>query len=131
MIGLDTNVLVRYFAQDDAQQSPKTDVIFDSLTVDDPGWVGLAAILELVWVMTGKKGAGRSAVADILNRLLTMEAMVVEQAAVVDDAVERFRLGKADFADCLIAASARATGCSRTLTFDQVAARDAGMELVA
>jgi len=38
---------------------------------------------------------------------------------------------KADFADCLIAASARAARCSRTLTFDRIAARDAGMKLIA
>jgi predicted nucleic-acid-binding protein len=130
VIGLDTNVLLRYFGQDDAQQSPLADGIFDSLTADDPGWVGLAVILELVWVMTSKRGAGRSAVADALDRLLMMEAMVVEQAAIVADSVEQFRSGKADFADCLIAASARAAGCGRTLTFDHIAARDAGMELI-
>lgn len=131
MIGLDTNVLLRYFGQDDAKQSPQADVIFDSLTADDPGWVGLAAILELVWVMTSKKGADRSAVADILDRMLMMEAIDVEQAATLANAVDQFRSGKADFADCLIAASARAAGCSRTVTFDHIAARDAGMELIA
>lgn len=131
MIGLDTNVLVRYFGQDDAEQSPQADMILDSLTADDPGWVGLAVILELVWVMTSKKGAGRNVIADTLDRLLTLRAMIVEQEAVVNDAVELFRSGRADFADCLIATSARAAGCSRTVTFDQIAARDAGMELIA
>lgn len=130
MIGLDTNVLLRYFGQDDAQQSPQADVIFNSLTVDDPGWVGLAVILELVWVMTSAKGAGRVVIADTLDQLLAMEAMDVEQASTVAHAVQRFRSGKAEFADCLIAASARAAGCSKTVTFDRIAARDAGMELI-
>lgn len=130
MIGLDTNVLLRYFGQDDAQQSPRADVIFDSLTADDPGWVGLAAILELVWVMTSSKGASRVVVADTLDQLLNMEAMAVEQASTVTIAVQRFRSGKADFADCLIAASAQTAGCSRTLTFDRIAAWDAGMDLI-
>ena len=130
MTGLDTNVLLRYFGQDDARQSPKADIVIDSLTADNPGWVGLAAILELVWVMTSKRSASRSVVADTLDQLLTLEAMVVEQAAAVANAVRYFRFGKAEFADCLIAASARAAGCSRTITFDRIAARDAGMELL-
>ena len=131
MIGLDTNVLMRYFGQDDAQQSPQADAIFDFLTADAPGWVGLAAILELVWVMTRVKGAGRVVIADTLDQLLAMETMAVEQASTVANAVRRFRSGKAEFADCLIAASAQSAGCSRTLTFDRIAARNAGMELIA
>jgi predicted nucleic-acid-binding protein len=130
VIGLDTNVLVRYFGQDDARQSVQADAIFDSLTAENPGWVGLAAILELVWVMTSIKGAGRLVIADTLEQLLAMEAMAVEQASTVANAVQRFRWGKAEFADCLIAASAQTAGCSRTLTFDRIAARDAGMELI-
>jgi predicted nucleic-acid-binding protein len=63
--------------------------------------------------------------------MLMMEAIDVEQAATLANAVDQFRSGKADFADCLIAASARAAGCSRTVTFDHIAARDAGMELIA
>jgi len=59
-----------------------------------------------------------------------MEAIVVEQASTVVNAVHRFRWSKADFADCLIAASAQAGGCSKTVTFDHIAARDAGMELI-
>jgi predicted nucleic-acid-binding protein len=130
VIGLDTNVLVRYFGQDDAQQSPRADAILDSLTAQDPGWVGLAAVLELVWVMTSVKHANRAVVADTLDQLLAMEAIVVEQASTVVSAVHRFRWSKADFADCLIAASAQTAGCNRTLTFDRIAARDAGMELI-
>lgn len=130
MIGLDTNVLLRYFGQDDARQSPQADAIFDLLTADIPGWVGLAALLEFVWVMISVKGANRVVVADTLDHLLALEAIVVERATTVANAVHRFRSGKAEFADCLIAASAQAAGCGRTLTFDRIAARDAGMELI-
>jgi predicted nucleic-acid-binding protein len=130
VIGLDTNVLVRYFGQDDAQQSPQAGHILDSLTADHPGWVGLAGILELVWVMASVKGASRVVIADTLDQLLAMNAIVVEQASAVASAAQRFRWSKADFADCLIAASAANAGCNRTLTFDRIAARDAGMELI-
>jgi predicted nucleic-acid-binding protein len=55
----------------------------------------------------------------------------VEQDLIVATAVQQFRATRADFADCLISASARAAGCTRTVTFDRIAARDAGMELIA
>lgn len=130
MIGLDTNVLLRFFTQDDIVQSPIADRMIGSLTPQNPGWVGFATVLEFVWVMTSKKRAGRLAVSTALDRLLMLDAVIVEQAGVLASAVRQFRSTKADFADCLIAASARATGCSKTVTFDQVAARDAGMELL-
>jgi predicted nucleic-acid-binding protein len=41
MIGLDTNVLVRYIAQDDPVQSPKAMRLIESLAADDPGYVSL------------------------------------------------------------------------------------------
>ncbi|HZP03652.1 MAG TPA: type II toxin-antitoxin system VapC family toxin [Terracidiphilus sp.] len=131
MIGLDTNVLIRYVAQDDVVQSPIADATINSLSADNPGWVGIATVLEFVWVMISTKRVGRTAVAATLDKLLMLDTIVVEQPEVVASAVRQFRTGKADFADCLIAASARAAGCSRTVTFDRVAARDASMELLA
>jgi predicted nucleic-acid-binding protein len=128
--GLDTNILVRFFAKDDPLQTPKARAVLSSLTTAEPGWVGVATILELVWVMTSTIGVGRDAVTQILAELLTRETIVVERAETVEKALQLFRKGRADFADCLIAASARAAVCSRTVTFDRIAARDAGMELV-
>jgi len=61
---------------------------------------------------------------------MTRETIVVERAETVARALQRYRRGRADFADCLIATSAKAAGCSRTVTFDRIAARDAGMELI-
>ena len=108
MIGLDSNVLARFFLQDDAQQSPKANELMQSLTLSDPGWVGVATILELVWVLESKKRFDRPTIARTLDRLLLQEGIVVEQAEYVHDAVRLFRRGNADFADCLIASSARA-----------------------
>lgn len=128
MIGLDTNVLVRFFSQDDEVQSPIADAVIGSLTPEEPGWVGLATVLELVWVMSSTKRAGRIAVSATLDRLLLLDTVIVEQAGAVAAAVRQFRSSRADFADCLIAASASAAGCAKTVTFDRIAARDAGME---
>jgi predicted nucleic-acid-binding protein len=65
-----------------------------------------------------------------LDKLLSSREIVVEQSEIVRESLNLYRNTRADFADCLIAASAKAAGCSRTVTFDRIAARDAGMELV-
>jgi len=118
VIGLDTNILVRFFAQDDRVQSPIADRVMGSLTLENPGWVGVATILELVWVLGSKNRFDR-------------EEIVIEQPESVQDAFRLFRRGNADFADCLIASSAQAAGCVRVVTFDRTAAREAAMELLA
>lgn len=131
MTGLDTNVLLRFIAQDDERQSAIADAIMASLTESDPGWVGLATVLEFVWAMSKKMRIAKPLVCNALERLLMLDTVVVEQGIIVATAVQQFRMTRAEFADCLIAASARAAGCSRTVTFDRIAARDAGMELLA
>ena len=131
MTGLDTNVLLRYFLNDDPLQSPMAYRVMSALTVSDPGWVGLPTVLEFVWVLKSRNRTERTAIAATLEQLLAQDAVVVEQGKVVAQAVKRFRSSTADFADCLIAASARAAGCSKTVTFDRIAARDVGMELLA
>jgi predicted nucleic-acid-binding protein len=130
MIGLDTNVLIRFFLQDDAAQGRAAAGLFKSLSGARPGWVGIATVLEIAWVMKSVQKMNRETIATTLSSLLTLDSLVVEQADALEDAVRRYRTSKADFADCLIAASARAAGCSKTVTFDQIAARDAGMELL-
>jgi predicted nucleic-acid-binding protein len=131
VIALDTNILVRFFTQDDPAQSQKAEEILSSLTAAEPAWVGLVVLMELVGALAHIYEAGKQRTMHVLDHLLTRQELVLEQAETVGEAVRLFRTGKADFDDCLIAASAKAAGCSKTLTFDRVAARDAGMELIA
>ena len=130
MIACDTNILVRYFAQDDPAQCRVADEFVGSLSAANPAWVSLSVLLELVWVLTNSYAVGKLEMVRILDRLLDREEFRIEQVDTVHRALRWFRNGKADFADCLISASARAAGCARTVTFDQIAARDAGMELI-
>ena len=131
MIGLDTNVLVRFFGQDDPIQNKKAEEILQTLTAQEPGWVAVATLMELLWVMTSVFRFDRNGVIVTLDDLLSREEIVFENGDSGRAAVQLYRLGKADFPDCLIAVSAKAAGCSRTVTFDRRAARDAGMELIA
>jgi predicted nucleic-acid-binding protein len=130
MTGLDTNVVLRYFLGDDPIQSSKSRSIMAGFTVANPCWIALTTVLEFVWVLNRKIGLPRQAIADALDGLLSQGSVVVEQAQVVASAVQLYRSFRADFADCLVVESAKAAGCARTLTFDEIAARDLQMELI-
>jgi len=130
MIALDTNILVRFFMQDDLKQLARVRVVMNSLSAADPAWVGLAVVQELVWVSMKIYGANRADITLMLDRLLAMSEIVVEQADVVRHAIRIYRATKVAFSDCLISASANAAGCTKTLTFDEQAAKTAGMTLI-
>lgn len=131
MIGIDANVLIRMIARDDPKQLRQALTVMRSLTPKEPGWIGTACLLEVVWILTSRLRLNRERISKVLDDLLSIDALVIEQGEAVADALSRFRRGKAEFADCLIAASARAAGCLKVVTFDEIAARDAGMELIA
>lgn len=130
MIGLDTNVLVRYVAQDDAKQSPKATALIESLSDTDQGFVSLVAVVELVWVMQGCYEATKSETVAVLERLLRIRTICVENAEVVLKALHSYTNSTADFADCLIERSGHNANCMHTMTFDGKATKTAGMRLI-
>jgi predicted nucleic-acid-binding protein len=130
MIGLDTNVLVRYFVKDDPLQTQAAEGFLDALSPEEPGWLSLIALVELVWALRFMYRFQREGIVGVVESLLRSVDVVVEQENVVYEALSLYRNSKADLADCLIYVSARTAGCSKTVTFDRVAARDAGMELL-
>ena len=130
MIGLDTNVLVRYIMQDDARQSALATRLFESLSVASPGFVTLVSVVELAWVLSSAYGLDRDQVVQAFESLLRSKEITVERAEIVWKALRVFQSGNADFADCLIERSAAAGGCDKTMTFDRGAVRGCGMTLV-
>lgn len=130
MIGIDTNVLVRYIAQDDATQSRRaTSFIEKECNEAAPGFVGLVVLVEVVWVSESRYGATREEVAGIVRRILSIKQLVVQEAETAWKALRLFESSKADFADCLVARSAFAGGCKSVVTFDKQASK-AGMTLL-
>ena len=130
MIGLDTNVLVRYFAQDDDAQSSKATKLIETLSDDEPGFVSLVALIELVWVMQVAYKAKKTDVVKILGLLLQTKEFVVQDAEIALQALAVFRDSKAGFSDCLIERTGHKFGCSHTATFDTDAAATSGMRLL-
>jgi predicted nucleic-acid-binding protein len=130
MIGLDTNVLVRYLAQDDAQQSARASALIESLTLEEPGYVTQVALVEIVWVLSSLYAAGRDEIAKVVEGLLRTRELQLEAAETVWKALRSFASSKADFADCLIERACHDAKCEYTATFDAKAAKSAGLRLI-
>ena len=130
MIGLDTNVIVRYIMQDDPKQSPKATKVVESLTQQKPGFVSIVSIVELYWVLTSCYNLTRQEAGQALSALLRIKEIVVENAEQVLKALRVFEHGQADFPDCLIERSCATAGCEKTVTFDAGASKHAAMVLL-
>ena len=130
MIGLDTNVLVRYIMQDDPKQSAKATKLVESLDGENPGYITMVSVVELYWVLTSSYELTGQQAAQALEAILRTKQFLVERADQVMRALRVFGEGKADFADCLIERSASSAGCDKTMTFDVGASKYAGMALI-
>jgi predicted nucleic-acid-binding protein len=124
MIGLDTNILVRYLAQDDPVQSPQATALIErQLTEEAPGFVSVVAMAETAWVLERAYGLADGEIAAAIERMLQTEVLVVESEQEVFTAMIALKEGRGSFADALIGAIGGKAGCSHTLTFDQKALR--------
>ena len=130
MIGLDSNIIVRYLTQDDNIQSSAATRLFESLTPEEPGFVSTVALIETVWVLRSFYDVSRTHLQRIIDTLLRTRGVVVERSDLVWMALSAHSRGNADFADYLIERHAHAAGCEYTLTFDRDAVNTAGMKLL-
>jgi predicted nucleic-acid-binding protein len=131
MIGLDTNILVRYLAQDDPIQSPKaTRILERTFTPEKPGFLSLASVLETAWVLENIYGLSNLKLAEAIERLLQIEALLIQNEKEVHTAMFVLKTGQGSFDDALIGALGAWADCTSTLTFDKKASRLQGFELI-
>jgi predicted nucleic-acid-binding protein len=130
VIGLDTNVLVRFLVQDDPGQAEAASSLIAALTEDSPGFVCREVLVELVWVLERACGLGRDDIARALDGLLAARELVLEAADHAALALDRYRKGGPGFADQMVALAGQGAGCRDTVTFDRKAARLPGMRLL-
>jgi hypothetical protein len=128
MIGLDTNVLIRYIAQDDKKQSALATNLINSLTKESPGFITLVSVIELVWVMQSCYKSTKMEVVKILETLIATRELIIENTETVIRATRVFSSSRADFSDCLIERSANKAGCEYSVTFDENAIKHAGFK---
>lgn len=120
MIGLDTNVLVRYLTQDDRAQARRAEAAIVKATAGG-GRCAISPVVlcELVWVLRGAYKVSKPDVLAALDGILATEAFEILDRPVIQGAIELYRLGRADFSDFVIGLSGAAAGCVETVTFDR------------
>jgi len=124
MIGLDTNVLVRLFVDDDPVQVREArEFVASRCEPDNPAFVDRVALCEMVWVLSAGYGFGRAEIAGVIQKLLGSLDTVLEDGDAVHAALQAFRTRGVDFADALIGEVNRIRGCEATVTFDRKAAK--------
>ena len=128
MIAVDTNVLVRYFAEDDPVQTEKARRFLEhDSTRDSPAFVTLVTLVELIWVLNDTYKIGKAMQAEVVRELLDAPKLVIERDDIVRSAME---LSNGDIADRIIHLCGEVSGCTKTVTFDKKFARLEGVELL-
>ena len=131
MFGIDTNILVRYLAQDDPDQAEiATNFIEITCTKDNLGFINHITLCEMCWVLKRLYKTPKEQLAEIIELLLRTVQLFVQEPQIVWLALEDFKTDNADFPDCLIAQINLTNYCSSTVTFDVKAANVAGFNLL-
>ncbi len=117
MIGLDTNILVRYLTRDDESQWRQA---ADLIQQNQPCFITNIVLCELVWVLRGANYRfQKSEIISALEAMLHSAAFEFESRSTLDQALQQYKQGKADFSDYLIGATSRQAGCTETASFDR------------
>jgi predicted nucleic-acid-binding protein len=120
MIGVDTNVLVRYLTQDDRVQYQKAAAFIEAAT--DRGEqlvVNTVVLCELEWVLGSAYNYSREEIARAIEQILATAQFEVERHDEARQALADFRTTKSDFSDALIGRINRSLGAEHTMTFDR------------
>jgi predicted nucleic-acid-binding protein len=131
VIGLDTNLLVRFFTRDDPVQAARAVQFLEAnCSAADPGFVNHVVLCELIWVLRSSYGYDRTLVADLVELLLQAPAFRIDAPDLVRAALAQFSGAALDFADALTAAINVAYGCVATATFEREAGLSPGFVMV-
>jgi predicted nucleic-acid-binding protein len=127
MIGLDTNVLLRWLVTDDiiADDAPEQTELVSSVILEsgETFFVNHVVLAETIWVLRNRASQSKEVISEIVDQLLRSSNVEVDRPDVVTAAQRSFRNEPGDFADHLIGQINGAAGCSTTLTFDHRASK--------
>jgi predicted nucleic-acid-binding protein len=122
MIGLDTNVLIRYLVRDDEPQYERARRFLRRAGESgEPVMISLLALLEMEWVLRSRYASSKEDIAATISSLLDTAELTFEDEPSVEEAMHLWKGSATDFADCLINARHRRLGCRTTATFDRKA----------
>jgi predicted nucleic-acid-binding protein len=131
MIGIDTNVLIRYIVQDEPEQSKiAAGFIENQCTSPSPGYISQIVLCEIVWVLKRAYKYDKEIIVDVINQILLTKEFKVENSQNAWLALKEFKTGKADFADHLLGISNNKAGCNYTITLDKTASLSSNFKLL-
>jgi predicted nucleic-acid-binding protein len=132
MIGLDTNIIIRYLVEDSPAESKKAvEFIEKECTAESPGFLNRIVLCEMVWVLESDYEYTKDEILAVLDALFRIRQLRIDDLSAAWAALEEFRKGDADFSAYLMAATNLDRGCSSTVTFDRKAAKVAGFTSLA
>ena len=124
MLGIDTNVLVRFLVRDDETQFEKASgLIRREIGVENDMFVSLLVLQETEWVLRSRYGMQNTEIIEAISGLLDAAEIRFEDEPAIEEALFGWKDSAADFSDCLIGAHNRRLGCSATATFDTKAVK--------
>ncbi|WP_112944917.1 MULTISPECIES: PIN domain-containing protein [unclassified Rhizobium] len=132
MIGIDTNILLRFLLDDEPTQGAIARQFMSERTTDDPAYVSAVVLAETSWLLNRRLGYSKSEIATVLAQLAQADEIVIEHSKELKLLTADTSRPIADIADYLVVWAAANVGCAKTFTFDRKAARKIpGMELLA
>ena len=127
MIGIDTNVIIRYIVQDDLEQAKAaTKLIEQSCSTDNPGFINHIVLCEIVWVLRRNYKIDKQSICQVIEQIMRTDRLLIEDIQLVWKALDTFKETKADFADCLSSQRNLQVGCRYTATLDDAASVTVG-----
>ena len=124
MLGIDTNVLVRFLVRDDQNQFEKARKLLKrEVSNGRRVFINQLVLLETEWVLRTRYGLAKTQMLETISGLLDASDIQLEDEPAVEEALFIWRDANADFSDCLIGARNRRLGCRATVTFDTKASK--------
>lgn len=119
MLGIDTNILVRFLVQDDEAQFEKArKLIKREVAAGRRVFVNQLVLMETEWVLRSRYSVSKLQIIKAISGLLDATDVQFEDEPAIEEAIFIWKESTADFADCLIGAKNRRLGCRATATFD-------------
>jgi predicted nucleic-acid-binding protein len=132
MNGIDTNILVRFFARDDKEQARQAEsFLAKKCSPANPGWISVIVLCEMVWVLSRGYRYGKDPLIQVIDHLLRAPFLKLEDEIAVRAAVGVWANHALDFSDALLSVRNQRAGCGSTYTFDQKALAAPGFTRVA
>lgn len=127
MIGIDTNVLVRIFIEDNTIQTHKA---LKLIKGQKNVFVSAIVFCETVWVLESRYHFNKKQLIEIIERILKIHELQIEYNDAMWLAFHEYQHTRADFADCVISSIAKLYGCESVATFDKNAAKSKNFKLI-